>query len=128
MNPAGIKPSPLLLALLAGLLVLGIVLGVCNALAVALPASFATLGWGLLLALLGLALVDALRLRLLTSRRCAIMATNTRGMNTTVSGGMDSILIHLPPNMRRIGLRKRSAIRYMAGTIISVMKNAKIKP
>jgi uncharacterized protein (DUF58 family) len=63
------KPSPLLLALLAGLLALGILLGVCSALAVTLPASVATLGWGLLLALLGLALVDALRLRLLPSPR-----------------------------------------------------------
>ena len=38
------------------------------------------------------------------------------------------MLIHLPPNIRCIGLRNLSAIRYIAGTIINVIKNAKASP
>ncbi|MVW74968.1 DUF58 domain-containing protein [Pseudomonas xionganensis] len=57
------KPARLLLALLAALLALGLLLGVCSALGLNLPASLKPLYWGLLLCLLGVALVDALRLR-----------------------------------------------------------------
>ncbi|MGB4073504.1 DUF58 domain-containing protein [Pseudomonas sp.] len=63
------KPSRALLALLAGLFALGIALGICSALGVAVPRSFTPIYWGLLLLLLGLALVDALRLRQLPSPR-----------------------------------------------------------
>ena len=41
---------------------------------------------------------------------------------------MPKKLIQVPPNILRIGLRKRSAIKYILGTIISVMKNAKASP
>ena len=56
------------------------------------------------------------------------MVININGINNSVRGGMPSILIHLPPNNLRMGLLSLSAIRYMAGTIISVMKKAKVKP
>ena len=41
---------------------------------------------------------------------------------------MPSILIHFPPNIFRIGLLNLSAIRYIAGTITSVIKNANVNP
>lgn len=63
------KPSRTLLALIAALLGLAIVLGALHALAVKLPLRLDTLWWGVLLALLGIALVDALRLRRLPSPR-----------------------------------------------------------
>ena len=63
------KPSRALLALLAGLFVLGIALGICSALGVALPRSFTPIYWGLLLMLLGLTLIDALLLRQVPSPR-----------------------------------------------------------
>ena len=63
------KPSRLLLIWLAVLLVLGIVLGVLRALGVAVPSPLLSINWGLLLALLALALLDAVRLRRLPSPR-----------------------------------------------------------
>ncbi len=49
-------------------------------------------------------------------------------MKTIVSGGIPTIDIHFPPNILLIGLLKRSAIRYILGTTISVIKNADINP
>ena len=63
------KPSRLLLIWLALLLVLGIVLGVLRALGVAVPSPLLSINWGLLLALLALALLDAVRLSRLPSPR-----------------------------------------------------------
>lgn len=63
------KPSRTLLTLLAGLFVLGIALGICSALAIAMPRSFTPIYWGLLLVLLGLTLIDALLLRQVPSPR-----------------------------------------------------------
>jgi uncharacterized protein (DUF58 family) len=63
------KPSRALLALLASLFALGIALGICSALAIAVPRSFTSIYWGLLLVLLGLALLDALLLRQVASPR-----------------------------------------------------------
>jgi len=63
------KPSRLLLIWLALLLALGIVLGALRALGVALPSPLLSINWGLLLALLALALLDAVRLRRLPSPR-----------------------------------------------------------
>ncbi|UZE16850.1 DUF58 domain-containing protein [Pseudomonas sp. B21-054] len=63
------KPSRLLLIWLAVLLVLGIVLGVLRALGVAVPSTLLSINWGLLLALLALALLDAVRLSRLPSPR-----------------------------------------------------------
>lgn len=63
------KPARALLSLLGVLLGLAIALGVLQALAVKLPQSLHALWWGLLLALTGAALVDALRLRKLPSPR-----------------------------------------------------------
>lgn len=63
------KPSRTLLTLLAGLFVLGIALGICSALAIAVPRSFTPIYWGLLLVLLGLTLIDALLLRQVPSPR-----------------------------------------------------------
>ncbi|HBX54208.1 MAG TPA: DUF58 domain-containing protein, partial [Pseudomonas sp.] len=57
------KPSRALLTLLAGLLGLAILLGALSALGVRLPPALQAFWWGLLLALLGAALVDAGRLR-----------------------------------------------------------------
>jgi uncharacterized protein (DUF58 family) len=57
------KPSRALLILLGVLLGLAIALGALQALAVSVPRSLHALWWGALLALLGAALVDALRLR-----------------------------------------------------------------
>ena len=61
------KPSRLLLIWLAVLLAIGIVLGTLRALDFALPATLQAINWGLLLALLALATLDAVRLRRLPS-------------------------------------------------------------
>ena len=63
------KPSRLLLTWLALLLALGIVLGTLRALGIALPSTLLSINWGLLLALLALALLDAVRVRRLPSPR-----------------------------------------------------------
>ncbi|VVM63247.1 DUF58 domain-containing protein [Pseudomonas fluorescens] len=63
------KPSRLLLIWLAVLLVIGIVLGTLRALEVDIPASLIAINWGLLLALLALAILDALRLQRLPTPR-----------------------------------------------------------
>ncbi|MDM8350372.1 DUF58 domain-containing protein [Pseudomonas sp. sp1636] len=57
------KPARTLLALLGVLLGLAIVLGALQALAVEVPQSLQALWWGLLLALLGAAVIDAMLLR-----------------------------------------------------------------
>ncbi|SFY07883.1 Uncharacterized conserved protein, DUF58 family, contains vWF domain [Pseudomonas sp. NFACC43] len=66
---ASMKPSRLLLIWLAVLLALGIVLGALRALGIALPPSAQSINWGLLLALLALATLDAVRLKGLPSPR-----------------------------------------------------------
>ncbi|WP_460121051.1 DUF58 domain-containing protein [Pseudomonas sp. H3_G09] len=63
------KPSRLLLIWLALLLVFSIVLGALQALDTELPSSLISINWGLLLALLALAVIDAVRLRRLPSPR-----------------------------------------------------------
>lgn len=63
------KPARALLILLGVLLGLAIVLGALQALAVEVPQTLQALWWGLLLALTGAALVDALRLGKLPSPR-----------------------------------------------------------
>ena len=63
------KPSRLLLIWLALLLVFSIVLGALEALDTELPSSLISINWGLLLALLALAVIDAVRLRRLPSPR-----------------------------------------------------------
>lgn len=63
------KPSRLLLGWVAALLVIGIVLGTLQTLEVSVPASLISINWGLLLALLALALLDALRLKRLPQVR-----------------------------------------------------------
>lgn len=63
------KPSRLLLIWLALLLALGIVLGALRALGVTVPATLLSINWGLLLAVLALALLDAVRVRRLPSPR-----------------------------------------------------------
>lgn len=63
------KPSRLLLIWLALLVVVSIVLGALQALQIDLPSSLISINWGLLLALLALAVIDAVRLRRLTSPR-----------------------------------------------------------
>ncbi|MHC8313147.1 DUF58 domain-containing protein [Pseudomonas sp. GT1P32] len=63
------KPSRLLLIWLAILLAIGIVLGTLRALDIALPSSLLSIQWGLLLALLALAILDAVRLARLHSPR-----------------------------------------------------------
>ena len=64
----------------------------------------------------------------LTFMRWRIIAANINGMNSMVNGGMPRKEIHLPPNILRIGLFKRSAIRYIPGTISKVIKKAKARP
>jgi len=64
-----VKPSRLLLIWLALLLVFSIVLGALEALDTELPSSLISINWGLLLALLALAVIDAVRLRRLPSPR-----------------------------------------------------------
>ena len=61
------KPSRLLLIWLAILLAIGIVLGTLRALDIAVPSSLLSINWGLLLALLALATLDAIRLKRLPS-------------------------------------------------------------
>ncbi|QBZ91572.1 DUF58 domain-containing protein [Pseudomonas viciae] len=63
------KPSRLLLTWLAILLALGIALGTLRALGIALPSTLLSINWWLMLALLALALLDAVRLRRLPSPR-----------------------------------------------------------
>ena len=63
------KPTRLLLLWLGVLLAIGIVLGALQALDVALPTYVSRINWGLLLALLTLALLDAIRLKRLPSPR-----------------------------------------------------------
>lgn len=63
------KPSRLLLIWLAVLLALGIVLGALRALGVAVPVALLSIHWGLLLALLALAILDAVGLKRLPSPR-----------------------------------------------------------
>ena len=63
------KPSRLLLIWLALLLAIGIVLGALRALEFAVPSSLLSINWGLLLALLALAILDAVRLKRLPSPR-----------------------------------------------------------
>ena len=63
------KPSRLLLIWLATLLAIGIVLGALQALDIAVPSSLLSINWGLLLALLALAILDAIRLKRLPSPR-----------------------------------------------------------
>jgi uncharacterized protein (DUF58 family) len=63
------KPSRLLLIWLALLLTIGIVLGTLRALEFAVPSSLLSINWGLLLALLALAILDAIRLKRLPSPR-----------------------------------------------------------
>ncbi|RON78211.1 DUF58 domain-containing protein [Pseudomonas fluorescens] len=63
------KPSKLLLIWLALLLVIGIVLGTLRTLEIDIPASLMSINWGLLLALLALAALDALRLHRLPTPR-----------------------------------------------------------
>ncbi|BBP66766.1 membrane protein [Pseudomonas sp. Cab53] len=63
------KPSRLLLTWLAVLLAVSILLGALRALGVALPATLLSIDWGLMLALLALALIDAVRLKRLPSPR-----------------------------------------------------------
>ncbi|KAA0986049.1 DUF58 domain-containing protein [Pseudomonas sp. ANT_J28] len=63
------KPSRLLLIWLALLLAIGIVLGALRALEFAVPSSLLSINWGLLLALLALAILDGIRLKRLPSPR-----------------------------------------------------------
>ena len=53
---------------------------------------------------------------------------NMSGINRIVSGGIPSIEIHFPPYCLRIGRFSLSAIRYILGTMMSVIKNANAKP
>ncbi|UVL39268.1 DUF58 domain-containing protein [Pseudomonas sp. B21-040] len=63
------KPSRLLLIWLAILLAIGIVLGALRALDFAVPSTLLSINWGLLLALLALAVLDTIRLKRLPSPR-----------------------------------------------------------
>jgi uncharacterized protein (DUF58 family) len=63
------KPSRLLLIWLAILLAIGIVLGALRALDIEVPSSLHAINWGLLLALLALAILDAIRLKRLPTPR-----------------------------------------------------------
>ena len=63
------KPSRLLLIWLAILLGIGIVLGTLRALEYDVPSTLLSINWGLLLALLALAVLDAVRLKRLPSPR-----------------------------------------------------------
>ena len=63
------KPSRLLLTWLALLLAVSIVLGALRALGIAVPSTLLSINWGLLLAVLALALLDAVRVRRLPSPR-----------------------------------------------------------
>ena len=63
------KPSRLLLIWLAILLAIGIALGTLRALGIDIPATLLSINWGLLLALLALAILDAIRLKRLPAPR-----------------------------------------------------------
>lgn len=63
------KPSKLLLIWLAVLLAIGIVLGALRALEINVPSTLLSINWGLLLALLALAILDAARVKRLPSPR-----------------------------------------------------------
>ncbi|WP_454870535.1 DUF58 domain-containing protein [Pseudomonas lini] len=63
------KPTRLPLIWLAMLLTIGIVLGALRALDIAVPSSLLSINWGLLFALLTLAVLDAIRLKRLPSPR-----------------------------------------------------------
>ena len=63
------KPSRLLLSWVAALAAIGMVLGTLQALEIDFPASLLSINWGLLLALLVLATLDALRLKRLPAVR-----------------------------------------------------------
>ncbi|MGK3119063.1 DUF58 domain-containing protein [Pseudomonas corrugata] len=63
------KPSRLLLIWLTVLLVLGVVLGTLQALGIVVPSVLMSINWGLQLALLALAILDAVRLKRLPSPR-----------------------------------------------------------
>ena len=63
------KPSRLLLTWLAVLLAVSIVLGALRALGIAVPSTLLSINWGLLLAVLALALLDAVRVRRLPTPR-----------------------------------------------------------
>jgi uncharacterized protein (DUF58 family) len=63
------KPTRLLLIWLTVLLAIGIVLGALRALDIEVPSSLLSINWGLLLALLALATLDAIRLKRLPSPR-----------------------------------------------------------
>ncbi|MBK5376407.1 DUF58 domain-containing protein [Pseudomonas sp. TH43] len=63
------KPSKLLLIWLTLLLAIGIALGTLQALDIDIPPSLLSINWGLLLALLALATIDALRLKRLPAIR-----------------------------------------------------------
>jgi uncharacterized protein (DUF58 family) len=64
-----VKPSRLLLNWLAVLLAIGIVLGTLRALEIDVSSTLLSINWGLLLALLALAILDAIRLKRLPSPR-----------------------------------------------------------
>jgi uncharacterized protein (DUF58 family) len=64
-----VKPSRLLLIWLAILLAIGIALGTLRALGIDIPATLLSINWGLLLALLALAILDAIRLKRLPAPR-----------------------------------------------------------
>jgi uncharacterized protein (DUF58 family) len=63
------KPSRLLLIWIAVLLAIGIVLGTLRALDIEVPSSLLSINWGLLLALLALAILDAVRVKRLPTPR-----------------------------------------------------------
>lgn len=63
------KPSRLLLIWLTVLLALGIALGTLRALDITMPKNLQSISWALLLALLVLAVYDAIRLKRLPSPR-----------------------------------------------------------
>src|SRR5690348_4462428 len=50
------------------------------------------------------------------------------GINNSVSGGIPRMEIHFPPYCLRIGRFSLSAIRYILGTIIKVIKKANARP
>ena len=53
---------------------------------------------------------------------------NIRIRKKIVKGGIPRKEIHLPPQWRRMGRLRRSAIRYMLGTMKRVIKKAKARP
>src|SRR5690606_17383697 len=65
---------------------------------------------------------------LLASILCLMAVAIIKGINNSVNGGIPIKLIHLPPYILRMGRRSLSAIKYIEGTITSVIKNAKASP